>query len=242
MKFIKLLLPLMFAAGILAAQETQTIDLDKNVLIHGNDSLTQISVTVSCDAATNFLLINSVLPTFGEVLCADIKSIQVDGTEFPDTFDLSQVRKKEFKNLRSVKLNGNGHNDTIDGSKLKDKIDGGPGDDLIRGKGGNDVLNGRSGNDRVFGNAGNDKIRTHSGNDKAVGGPGNDRINTSSGNDNINGGGGDDRISAGSGNDRINGGKGNDTASTGSGNDRVKNVENNGGGGSNIPNIDIPFF
>lgn len=58
----------------------------------------------------------------------------------------------------SVKLLGQGGNDTLTGGDLADQLYGGPGNDILFGNGGDDILNASTGADQLSGGAGNDII------------------------------------------------------------------------------------
>jgi Ca2+-binding RTX toxin-like protein len=91
-------------------------------------------------------------------------------------------------------INGNGNNNTLNGTT---------GHDLINGLGGSDTLNGGAGNDSLYGGDGADSL---------IGGSGTDLLYGGLGNDTLLGGDGDDLLQGGSGNDSLDGGAGIDTA------------------------------
>ena len=115
-------------------------------------------------------------------------------------------------------FNGNGQNNTINGTSVAD---------TIYAKGGNDVVNAGAGNDYV---------------DGGDGGDGDDILNGGDGADQLIGGDGSDRLNGGSGDDILNGGTGIDMAdyaggaavrvdltngvATGQGTDTLSNIEN----------------
>lgn len=87
----------------------------------------------------------------------------------------------------------------IDGDGSDNTINGTTGSDNIEGKGGQDTLDGNGGSDIVSGGDGDDNIDGGAGNDIVFGGDGNDVITGGSGDDIIVGGRGDDTMSAGNG-------------------------------------------
>ncbi|UOM34097.1 calcium-binding protein [Acuticoccus sp. I52.16.1] len=96
----------------------------------------------------------------------------------------------QLRNTELMEVNGQGGDDTIDGSLVADgfiqfNADGGAGDDLLLGTQGDDLLEGGLGDDKLVGNEGDDTM---------LGGLGDDQMvwNNGDGSDTMNGGLGDD--------------------------------------------------
>lgn len=159
-------------------------------------------------------------------------TIDVDSTS--QQFTLSSVTLVNIKtgpgsdnvdigvNVPSVKLHGNGGNDTITAANTSaDTISGGgSGGDSILTNGGNDSLVGGSGNDTIAAETGNCTVNGNAGNDVITGGFGSNLLA---------GGDGNDTITAGVGNDTIDGQAGDDSVTGGAGHDIVKGNGNPGG-------------
>lgn len=80
-------------------------------------------------------------------------------------------------------IEGNGGNNTLNGTML---------DETILGFSGNDTLSGGMGGDRLRGDAGNDRLAGNKGTDTLLGGTGNDRLAGGTGRDYLTGGGDSD--------------------------------------------------
>jgi hypothetical protein len=146
--------------------------------------------------------------------------------------------QQALRPLFGTRIQGDGGNDLIHGTEVKDVIYGGAGDDTIYGWGGNDeiygewgadklyagygddsvyggdgddYLQGDLGHDTLYGGAGNDKIYGHKGNDYLFGNAGNDELYGGDGDDALYGGDGDDLLNGNLGEDRLFGGAGVDT-------------------------------
>lgn len=90
-------------------------------------------------------------------------------------------------------LIGEGGNDQLTGSDVRDRFVGGRGSDSIHGLGGPDLVKAGRYNDRVYGGAGNDNLYGEGGADLILGGAGADRLFGAAGNDALLGGSGPDR-------------------------------------------------
>jgi Ca2+-binding RTX toxin-like protein len=77
---------------------------------------------------------------------------------------------------------------------------------VIEGNGNNQTLNGTSGADMIFAQGGEDTVNALDGNDLVCGGSGNDVLNGGSGDDVLDGQNGDDRLNGEAGNDTLSGG------------------------------------
>ncbi|MFP6669837.1 MAG: hypothetical protein VB857_00360, partial [Pirellulaceae bacterium] len=122
-----------------------------------------------------------------------------------NSFSGNVVEYNMLNSIESVKLTGNGNDNTIDASEYSDgklTVSGGKGDDTLIGSKGNDLLFGNDGDDVVKGNGGRDVI---------LGGNGDDSLHGNAGNDFIFGQNGDDHLYSGSGMDQMSGGNGADT-------------------------------
>jgi Ca2+-binding RTX toxin-like protein len=95
---------------------------------------------------------------------------------------------------RTVKVVGNGLDNTIVANNGDDTLDGGAGNDSLNGGEGNNWLEGGDGNDYIVAGAGNDTL---------VGGAGNDTLGTGGGEDRMVGGTGDDRYMVNSDGDQV---------------------------------------
>ena len=133
-------------------------------------------------------------------------------------------------------LQGFGGNDSLSGLAGDDRLEGGDGDDSLSGGDGNDVMFGGEGVDRIvagegddelYGDGGNDTLTGQGGIDLLEGGLGDDVLNGGADNDFLFGGEGNDRLIGGTGDDELYGGDGNDLLSAGDGNDLLV-----GGGGA----------
>ncbi len=149
------------------------------------------------------------------------------------SFTGNVVEYNMLNSIESIKLIGNGLDNTIDASKYsggKLFVDAGSGHDVLIGSDGNDILVAGAGNDMVLGNGGhdfiiggdgNDSLAGHAGNDVIVGGQGNDDIYGNEGNDFLLGNEDDDTLHGGQGKDSLFGGKGDDNLYGGAENDSL---------------------
>ena len=121
------------------------------------------------------------------------------------SFNENVVEYNMLNSIESVKLTGNGNDNTIDASEYSDGtlvVRGGKGDDTLIGSKGSDLLSGGDGDDVLQGNEGRDIL---------LGGNGDDTLHGNAGNDLIFGQNGNDHLYSGSGMDRMFGGNGDDT-------------------------------
>jgi Ca2+-binding RTX toxin-like protein len=173
-------------------------------------------IRVSYDGNNPNSLIGQVIDGWGDT-DTFVGISTIEGTELADTMSAEGT-------IRSVRLEGLGGDDTLQGGGGDDRLDGGDG---------NDVLNGGGGDDRLDGGDGNDVLN---------GGGGDDRLDGGDGNDVLNGGGGRDELFGGDGNDTIYGSGlavfNDDSDQTavydGAGDDEVVGVPNGGGMGIDI--------
>ncbi|GDY10888.1 hypothetical protein LBMAG52_43760 [Planctomycetia bacterium] len=123
-----------------------------------------------------------------------VKAIAID--DLGDADPLNDVRSSGFSSLETVQILGNGGNDTIIGSELRDNIDGG---------GGSDSLFGGLSNDSLIGGDGNDRLEGQDGNDSLLGGDGVDSLFGQNGDDSLGGGldGDNDSLVGGTGTDTL---------------------------------------
>lgn len=75
---------------------------------------------------------------------------------------------------KAAVMDGNGGNDTLNGSAYGDTLKGGDGNDTLNGNGGDDILYGQKGDDTLNGGAGNDILLGGSGINSLTGGAGSD--------------------------------------------------------------------
>jgi hypothetical protein len=147
------------------------------------------------------------------------------------TFDVTDVAGGTF--------NGNGSNNTLNGTEEADVMNGNGGDDTINGLAGNDIINGGGGKDTMNGGVGNDSYFVDNTGDKAIEstGQGTDTVNASvnftlgvnvenltfQGSSNLNGTGNtlDNILTGNTGNNNLNGGDGADTIIGGLGRDNM---------------------
>lgn len=113
---------------------------------------------------------------FDSVAAGAVRSIVVDGNDLNNTIDLSRVTRKAFVNLTSVRVDGGDGDDVLTGSELDEHLIGGVGRDVLNGRAGNDTLDGGAGNDLLDGHAGNDLLTGGDGHDTLRGGKGTDRL------------------------------------------------------------------
>lgn len=151
------------------------------------------------------------LGLFSRLNSNQVSSIVVNGGFGNNNINLSGVTQGAFTHLNHTVINGNGGDDTIRGSGVRDLINGGFGNDRIFGGDGDDRIDGGFGDDDLHGQQGNDVVLGGFGNDRLGGGPGNDRLFGQFGNDVLRGGPGNDLLVGGLGFDSLDGGPGNDT-------------------------------
>jgi Ca2+-binding RTX toxin-like protein len=104
--------------------------------------------------------VNGADPGNGPAASATIDSIAVTGGPDANTIDLKGVNGNAFTALTSVKVNGGGGGDLINGSQLADTLEGDDGNDRIIGDdnplGTDDDMRGEAGNDTMVWNPGDD--------------------------------------------------------------------------------------
>jgi len=163
------------------------------------DMKTGGSLRVWCSDGTVWV---NGFPPEGEVDCAGIKRIVIDGSEEADEIDVSGVKRDDFPNMQegdqegkyAVEINAFGGADNITGSEFGDEIYAGVGDDTVYAGDGNDYLHGAADDDYLNGGAGNDVLHSGDGINTLNGGPDNDVIYANKYGNAIDGGGGDDRF------------------------------------------------
>lgn len=117
-----------------------------------------------------------------------------------------------------AKINGDGNDNTLDGTSKGDTIKGFDGDD---------ILNGLLGNDKLYGGDDSDLLNGGAGKDKLYGDDGTDTLNGGDGADTLDGGAGDDDLFGDAGNDKLYGRNGNDDLFGGAGNDKLYGEDGN---------------
>lgn len=132
------------------------------------------SIALSVVLGNIIVRINGTAEAFGtDFSDGEFHSIAINGGEGNDTITLPGTLGSP--QIQLVTVNGQGGNDTINGSGLNDVLYGGDGDDRLLGKGGGDRLVGGPGNDNLQGQAGADTIVPGTGTDILSGGDGQDR-------------------------------------------------------------------
>jgi Ca2+-binding RTX toxin-like protein len=160
--------------------------------------------------------------TLGNVLVADITSINIRGGSGANTIDLSGVAAADFTGLTSVSVTGGDGDDIITGTAdFNDTIIAGDGNDTITVGIGATSVDGGDGHDTIVAGDGNDTIEGGDGHDLITAGAGNDSVRAGDGNDTVSGEDGDDTIEAGDGEDLINGNAGLDVINGGFGDDML---------------------
>ena len=136
------------------------------------------------------------------------------GNSAGNTFNFQYGTTTAFVQLFNVTfVSGEGGNDTIRASDIKETLLGGDGNDTIYGNGGADSIDGGGGDDVLFGGADGDTL---------FGNTGDDLLNGGTGNDTMTGGIGDDELEGGEGNDILNGNEGTDLISGSGGEDEIR--------------------
>jgi hypothetical protein len=107
-------------------------------------------------------------------------------------------------------------------ASLADNITGTDGDDRLEGDRHNNTMQGLAGDDRLFGRQGNDLIFGDAGDDRLYGGRGDDNLIGGTGDDYLAGGRGVNRLFGGEGNDILNSRLGNDFLDGGTGVDTAR--------------------
>ena len=160
--------------------------------------------------------------TLGNVLVADITSINIRGGSGANTIDLSGVTAADFTGLTSVSVTGGDGDDTITGTAdFNDTIIAGDGNDTVTVGIGATFVDGGDGHDTITAGDGDDTIEGGDGHDLIMAGAGNDSVRAGDGNDTVSGEDGDDSIDAGDGDDLINGNAGMDLINGGFGKDML---------------------
>jgi Ca2+-binding RTX toxin-like protein len=160
--------------------------------------------------------------TLGNVLVADITSINIRGGSGANTIDLSGVAAADFTGLTGVSITGGDGDDSITGTvDFNDTIIAGDGNDTITVGIGQTFVDGGDGHDTITAGEGDDTIEGGDGHDLITTGAGNDLVRAGDGNDTVSGEDGDDTIDAGDGDDLINGNAGLDNINGGFGNDML---------------------
>lgn len=160
--------------------------------------------------------------TLGNVLVADITSINIRGGSGANTIDLSGVAAADFTSLTSVSVTGGDGDDTIVGTTdFNDNIIAGDGNDTVTVGIGATFVDGGDGHDTITADDGDDTIEGGDGHDLITAGAGNDSVLAGDGHDTVSGEDGDDTIEAGDGDDLINGNAGLDVINGGFGNDML---------------------
>ena len=173
------------------------------------------------------LNLNQAIQSFGTTLSAQdtngLNSMEVrlkpgDSTTLEVTVGGSVVDDEPVNNVKIVKLDGLGGNDTITvnsnvPASVAVWVNGGDGDDIITGGNGQDRLIGGAGNDTIGGGPGDasDGLDGGAGTDAVTGGDGSDQLIGGAGNDALNGSAGADVLRGDEGNDDLRGEAGNDT-------------------------------
>lgn len=142
-----------------------------------------------------------------------VKKITITAGDGDDRISLSShlvAGQQAIKPIHGVEIRGEGGNDRIFGSQVRDIIYGGTGNDTIRGYGGNDLLRGESGQDWMVGGTGNDILIGSSDKDTLFGEKGNDVLYGQTDDDVLYGGEDQDSLYGGDGSDTLRGGKGQD--------------------------------
>ncbi len=183
-----------------------------NITMDGDNSVRVGSANgnVTVDASTGsgpFVRLTSI----GTLPAANVRLINILGSDEPNGVDLSGVDSAVFTSLPVILVDGANGNDTLIGSpNLANSLNGGDGTDLLQGGIGIDSLNGGNGNDTIVAGDGNDSIRGGDGRDSITGGLGDDSINLGNGDDTVSAGDGNDSVFGDNGQDVINGDAGND--------------------------------
>ncbi|NQV23259.1 MAG: pre-peptidase C-terminal domain-containing protein [Rhodopirellula sp.] len=177
--------------------------------------------------------------TLGNVMVANVTSINISGGSGANTIDLSGVTAAEFTGLTSVSVTGGDGDDTITGTvDFNDTILAGDGNDTVTVGAGATSVDGGDGNDTITAGDGDDTIEGGDGHDLIMAGPGNDSVRAGDGNDTVSGEDGDDTIDAGDGDDLINGNAGMDLITGGFGDDMLMGDSDDdtifGGAGADI--------
>ncbi|HAA51555.1 MAG TPA: hypothetical protein DCE43_17685, partial [Planctomycetaceae bacterium] len=195
---------------------TVTADVAASLTVRTSGSLVQVLIDGEVDHG------------LGTVLASNVTNLLVEGSDGPDTIDLSGVSGTTYDHVVGVLVQAGGGDDVVVGSSLSDRvwagagndvIDTGAGDDWINGQSGADIVNGGEGRDSFLGGGGHDEFTGGSDDDFAQGNSGNDVLHGGSGDDRLNGSGGDDVLAGEDGDDRMLAGAGRDSMAGGAGND-----------------------
>jgi Ca2+-binding RTX toxin-like protein len=153
------------AAALLALPGTASAAVTSNVAAGDLTVTSDAGDAITITSVAGQVKVNGADPDSGAVTSANIDSIVVTGGPGNNVIDLTDVDAAAFPALTSVLLNGNGGEDTIDGSQLSDRIVGGDADDQSRGQGGDDTLVWNPGDDDDLneGGDGNDTIEVNGG-------------------------------------------------------------------------------
>src|SRR5215207_7910777 len=135
------------------------------------------AIAITC--VGNQVQVNGAAPSGGAADCDDVTAIDVTGDAAGNLIDLKGVNvadatvNTDYPNVTTVKIDGAGGNDTINGSDFGDELHGGAGNDRIIGD--DNPANAR---DRFLGEAGDDTLVWNGGHDDDImdGGEGSDTI------------------------------------------------------------------
>lgn len=180
---------------------------DGNDTLNGGRGIDRLAETGDVD----FTLTNLSLTGLGNDVVRAIEIAELSGGASDNVIDVSA-----FSGFRGfTQLRGNGGNDFLIGSVMRDVLVGGDGNDTLQGKGGNDTLRGGRGNDGLSGFIGNDVLDGGRGYDRIFGGDGDDTLTGGAARDTLIGGDGNDEVRGNDGADTLVGGTGNNDPVTG---------------------------
>ena len=141
-----------------------------------------VSLQVTAEAGEVLLLVNGRSDATTELIrAADVRSLQIHGSDDADQFDLTGVIKADFSGLNTIAVFAGAGDDLVSGSEFDDLLLGNDGNDTLQGGGGNDTIQGGAGQDMLDGGDGNDRLFGQAGNDTLCGQLGNDRLDGGSG-------------------------------------------------------------
>jgi Ca2+-binding RTX toxin-like protein len=98
---------------------------------------------------------------YGAVTCPTPSAVEYVLADGDDWYTTSSDLPKSL----TVKVEGNGGDDRLEGYELNETLIGGDGDDTLHGSEGDDVLDGGAGNDKLSGYSGRDRLTAGEGND-----------------------------------------------------------------------------
>lgn len=111
-----------------------------------------------------------------DIINADPSGGPLEGTEFGDIINGSDVEDQIVAGGGRDKVNAGDGDDFVSGGANRDTLDGGEGNDTLEGNGSDDKLMGKDGDDSLDGGAGNDKLIGGAGADTIRGGDGDDML------------------------------------------------------------------